>query len=57
VPRNEDGWPEEADPEPGDREPGLGHLLDVEAQGDDRHPVAHRGDADRACDEPEVAIS
>ena len=48
---------EEADPERRDLEPRPGHLLDLEAEGDDRDPVAEGRQADRAGDEAKVAIA
>ena len=56
-PATGDRGPEQADPERGDREPGVGRLLDLEPEGDDRDPVAERREADRARDEAEVAIA
>ena len=56
VTGDRDGGAEEADPQPGHREPGVGRLLDVEPERHDRDPVAERREADRARDEAEVPV-
>ena len=43
-------------PQRRDLEPGAGHLLDLEAEGDDGDPVAEGRQADRAGDQAKVTI-